>query len=612
MSDEDETPMESKHNSTGQEKPETESKPGQPATDEPSEEKPTPDNEVIEDEKPAKKRPHHRLIAWCKANKKISIPVGVLVILLLLFAIPLSRYQIAGLFLKKNYTVKVVDSVTSSPVSGADVSTAGKTAVTDGNGNAKLSGLKVGHHAVSISKKYYQDRKMDVLVPILSEKKVPSIAFEATGRPAKITVTNVINHQALAGVDISVADTEAKTDKSGNAIVVLPTGKTNAKATLSLNGYNKKEITINISDQKIEENNVTLTPSGKIYFLSKLSGKIDVVKTDLDGASRSTVLAGTGKEEDTGTVLLAARDWKYLALQSRRDSEAPRLYLIDTSNDAVTTIDEGNAIFTPVGWNDNNFVFITNRSGVPDWQAHAQALKTFNAQTKQLTILDQTAGQGTNQIDYARENYGQVYIIGKNVIYEKSWQANTYYVPGALDGKQAGIYSINISGQGFQTFKNFSYASGKTTYFTSIPYEAQGIYYQVTEKNDVSYYAYASGKITGKDDLSDTFNNYYQKSVTYLQSPSGNETFWSDPRDGKNTLFVGGQNGEDGKQIAALSDYTVYGWFSDNYLLVSKNSSELFIMPKTALPKDTGPLKITDYHKPARTFPGYGGGYGGV
>jgi hypothetical protein len=34
-------------------------------------------------------------------------------------------------------------------------------------------------------------------------------------------------------------------------------------------------------------------------------------------------------------------------------------------------------------------------------------------------------------------------------------------------------------------------------------------------------------------------------------------------------------------------------------------------MPK-APTKDTPPLKITDYHKPAQTFNGYGGGYGGI
>jgi hypothetical protein len=58
-----------------------------------------------------------------------------------------------------------------------------------------------------------------------------------------------------------------------------------------------------------------------------------------------------------------------------------------------------------------------------------------------------------------------------------------------------------------------------------------------------------------------------------------------------------------------LSDYDTYGWYSDNYLLVSKNSSELYVMDKAG--KQTA-LKISDYHKPAQVFTGYGGGYGGL
>jgi hypothetical protein len=96
---------------------------------------------------------------------------------------------------------------------------------------------------------------------------------------------------------------------------------------------------------------------------------------------------------------------------------------------------------------------------------------------------------------------------------------------------------------------------------------------------------------------------------TYLQSPSANDTFWAEPRDGKNTLFIGNEDGQKGKQIASLSEYFTYGWFTDDYLLVSKNSSELYIMPKGG---SKNAIKISDYHKPVQNFYGYGGGYGGI
>jgi hypothetical protein len=46
--------------------------------------------------------------------------------------------------------------------------------------------------------------------------------------------------------------------------------------------------------------------------------------------------------------------------------------------------------------------------------------------------------------------------------------------------------------------------------------------------------------------------------------------------------------------------------------LVSKNSSELYIMPKSGINEKLQPLKVTDYHKPVQNFYGYGGGYGGI
>jgi hypothetical protein len=325
-------------------------------------------------------------------------------------------------------------------------------------------------------------------------------------------------------------------------------------------------------------------------------------------------MAGTGKEDDRNTVLLVSRDWKYLALLSRRDTATvnPKLYLINTSDDSIVTMDtEAGASFNPVGWSDHTFIYKVSRKNVSNWQPNAQAIKSYDAESKKIAILDQTKGEGTGQYDYAFEEYGSVYQLGKTVVYDKFW-ISYYANQDLLNTKQAGIYSISATGSNAQTLKTFGYASGQNTFATSVPYKADQVYYQVTEKGTNGFYAYDNGKVTARSDISDEFNEYYnQGAVTYLQSPAGNQTFWSESRDGKNTLFVGDENGNNGKQIATLSDYKTYGWYTDDYLLVSKNSSELYIMPKSP-DKDTLPIKITDYHKPIQNFNGYGGGYGGL
>src|SRR3989344_4814468 len=91
-----------------------------------------------------------RFRGWYMASKKWSIPLSVLAILLLLLAIPTTRYPLAGLVLKKNFTLQVTDRTTNTPVSGATVSSGSTSVLTDGNGKANLR-LTVGHHSVNIT-----------------------------------------------------------------------------------------------------------------------------------------------------------------------------------------------------------------------------------------------------------------------------------------------------------------------------------------------------------------------------------------------------------------------------------------------------------------------------
>lgn len=579
---------------------------------------PLPQQPIVDKPSPEAKKPligaghWQRFRNWYVGHKKWSIPLSILLLLLILLAVPLTRYKVAGLVLKKDFTLLVSDLTTNTPVSGASVSTGSISALTDGNGKAKLR-LSVGHHNVTISKKYYQDRSAKVLVPILGQKAIPTIAAQATGRQVKITVKNSVSKKALENVDINVSDITAKTDKNGQALVVLPAGVASQKAKLSLANYNDAEVTVKVSDTKVEENDLSLTPAGKIYFLSKLSGKIDVVKSNLDGTQRETVLGGTGREDNQSTVLLASRDWKYLALLSRRDSDLAKLYLIETSTDKVTAVDEGNANFELIGWADNYFVYLVNRLGYQQWQPKASALKSYNAPAKKIAILDETDAQGSNNNNANYENFNDAYIVGSKVVFSKSWYGD-YSDSASLEDNQLAIFSINVSGGTRSTHKTFGYAAFESTYLQSFPNNPDQIYYQVVEKSgQPKFFAWANGQVSEKAEIKKDFDNYLSSGYnTYLISPSGSATFWSESRDGKNSLFTGGADGVSSKQIATLSDYQTYGWYSGDYLLVSKNGSELYIFGSDGIKKDSEALKVTDYHKPALSYPAYGGGYGGI
>jgi hypothetical protein len=81
--------------------------------------------------------------------------------------------------------------------------------------------------------------------------------------------------------------------------------------------------------------------------------------------------------------LLASRDWKYLALLSKRDGgENAKLFLINTSNDSVATMDEGDATFLLSGWSEHRFVYRVIRNKLADWTPKKQALKSFDAENQ--------------------------------------------------------------------------------------------------------------------------------------------------------------------------------------------------------------------------------------
>ena len=576
-------------------------------------ERPSEHEEVVKHEPMAGQGAHgsrlERLKSWYLQHKKLSIPLTVVLLLVLLAAIPQTRYALAGTVMSKDLAVVVKDSTAGTPVSGAKVSVGSVSAETDSSGKATLHSLKVGSKTLVITKKYYTDRKASVVVPILKAKNIPEIKLVATGRQVKIKVTDFVNGNGLADVSINLAGSISKTDKNGEALVVVPTGASTQTAKLSLDGYNSQDATVKVSDSSIQQNDFKLVASGKVYFLSKLSGKIDVVKTNLDGSERETVLAGTGKEDDTNTVLLASRDWKYLALLSARDTGQPKLYVISTDDDKLLAMDQGDANFTPVGWSNHYFVYTVARNGYNNWQPNAFSIKSYNADTGQLLTLANNNATGTSNADAQYEAIFDTLFMGNDVVYTRTW----YKYPGYLqvEGKQDVLAAIHPDGTNSRQIKT---VDANTSYISNVklnkPGELDFGVYSNNSSNATYFVLDKNGNLKQSTTLTDS--DLFSETTTYLSSPSGEQTFWQDERDGKNTLFIGDQDGGNAKQIATLSDYSTYGWYTDNYLLVSKNSSELYIIPKSGLKDNSKALKVSDYHKPSHNFYGYGGGYGGL
>lgn len=570
----------------------------------------SPASESVEPPMKIKKPSKLKRFFSTRKGKIITTIVIIAAIVGVIFTVPTTRYAVAGSFIKKDVKVSVMDSSTSKPVSDAEIKIGEQTVKTSAKGEATFKDVPVGNYTVAITKKYYKDTSSSYTVPILSSPAQLKTNLEATGRQVEVKVSNLVTKAALAKASIIVEGTSAITDDKGVATVVLPADKKTLSATVSLIGYNDKKVTIIVTEQS-GKNNAALTPEGKLFYLSNQTGTINVMKSDLDGSNAAVVVKGTGNEERSSTSLLAARDWRYLALSARRDTKQKgQLYLVDTKTGDLKVIDQGDAYFGLVGWSGHRFIYSVYRTNKKSWEPGQQSLKSYDAETNKLVALDQTLAIGTDQYDYRTETIGTPYILDGKIIYEKVWNSGGTYRYNFMIGKKSSIMSVNPDGSKKKIVKEF--VVNHTISIESRLYEPQEVSFRVTidEGNTSFFYRYEDGVLNSVSNTDEKFYDFYP---TYLISPSGNKTFWYEYRDGKNTLFVGDKNGKNGTMIASLSDYSTYGWFSDDYLLFSKGGSELYIAPANkALSADNQPVKITNYFKPGINYPGYGYGYGGI
>lgn len=526
--------------------------------------------------------------------------IGLAVILCFLLGLPFTRYKLLGIVIKKNVSVKVMDSQTGTPVSNAQVALGGVDVKTDANGLAKLK-VGVGEKSLIITKQYYRTTDVHYFVGF-SGNPASTIKLVATGRLVPITIDNTISGKPVLNAVIRILDTTAKTNNKGEASIALPTGTKSDKASISLVGYNTKQVSVQVTAAITSANSFTLTPSGTIYFLSKAGGLINVMKSNLDGSAPQTVLAGTGHETASTTRLFASHDWRYLALEANRGGTQAELYLINTSNKQVTEFDSSNSTFNPIGWSGHDFLYSLTANTGSQWQSGTQAIKDYDADQQQLNELDQNQAAG-DSTSYAYQSLSNIFLAGNALVYDTQWTAQGGY---DLSSDNDTIRVFQLGSQAKKDYESFPASS--TGLIAANRYQPQSVYFEVPSSSAAtSYYQYANQSVQTASINQTIFN---QTNPSYLLSPSGNHTVWFELSNGQDLFLTGNSNAGNQQQIAALDGYVPYGWYSDSYILASKDNDQLYILPSSGLSGAQTPFKITAYYEPNGSNNSYE--YGGL
>lgn len=301
-------------------------------------------------------------------------------------ALPTSRYwalNTAGV--RSSSSLKVVDSTTQLPLKGVEVTVGNKQALTDSEGNATLSDLKLGAAQLTIGQVGFEEIHRDIVVGWGSNP-LGNFALKATGVQYVIEVTDYLSEQPLEGVEATNGGVTAVSDKEGKITLTLEsTLVAKDGVVLSKAGYRSKPIDLN--DDPKEPTQAAMVVDRKAVFVSKQSGKYDVYKSDVDGENREVLLAGTG-HENSNISLVVSQDGKRAAYVSTRDNKRDdggfllsSLVLINVENGSALTIAEA-AQIQLIDWVGSRLVFQLGSSDSDDEERYTVSSYDYTSNTR--------------------------------------------------------------------------------------------------------------------------------------------------------------------------------------------------------------------------------------
>lgn len=439
--------------------------------------------------------------------------------------------------------------------------------------------------------------KDDVISKSKESKSAEQVsAPESHTYQASIKIVNKITAQPIDEARVLINSEVYTSDKDGIAVVgAYFVGKQEVK--ISASGFNEITSKIDISEEESAEikDTISLVPSGKIYYLSENGNKIDTVKSNIDGSDRTVIVPGTGYESkaDENTVLLSSTDWRFLALKIKRTTQQnyQAIYFIDSADDQLKTIDEGDADFNINGWIGGRLIYTkTEFPGVksgPD----KYTLRSFNPDTSKITILDKADGlKGQEQqIFYVPRLFTGISSVGDRFIYFRNDSANNP--------------SVDIIDPDGSNHKVLLAMSGDQVPSSIVEYRPYKFYINIYSPTQQKVYEFKLG-----DDKPTEISPFGQPSYPYLlRSPSGKKTLWNEDHS-RDVLHIGDENASNDRTSSVVNGYAEYGWFTDDYILVSKGTS-LFILSSDL---SHNPLLIDSafFHRYPNYHSGYIYGYG--
>lgn len=513
---------------------------------------------------------------WHNRKARYATVVIVLLAIIALAVLPVTRsFALNTVGVRATATVTVLDDTTQLPLQNAQVSLGGATVTSDADGKVSLRQVKLGSQQLQVSKVAFATATKSVQVA-LGSNALGTVALKAVGAQYHFKVVDYLSGKPVTTAQAVSGQASAQADKNGLIVLTVKNGDSNDSqfdVSISADGYLKTKVptTIGVTDTK----QVSLLLDKQEVYISKQSGKYDVYKSNIDGANKQLLLAGTGTETSDVSLVISPSG-ESAALVSSRDNLhdsggylLQALTVIDVASGTARTIDHSEKIQL-VDWVGNHLVYAEAKAGASAANASRYQLMSYDYQNNQRLLLDHA-------------NYFNDIVSAEGSIY--------YATSNQYAGGVSQFNRIGVDGTGKQTILNDEVWNIFRTDYNDFALSSA-----------TSWYTYKLGdsKVTPTDKA------YSGTGRFYLDSPDGKQSVWVDNRDGKGALVV--YDKASGQERIAVEQSGLTGpvrWLDNGSLVFRVKTSQESADYAVSLVQGATAKKITDVTNASGLGPWY-------
>lgn len=459
---------------------------------------------------------------WSKQGRW-TLGATVAAILVVSIITPSIRYFVlntAGVRVKSS--ISVVDLTTQQPLKNTLVRVGDAEATTDAEGNATLSGVRLGSQRLTVDKLAFSTIDKQVTVG-LGSNPLGTFELTPTGVRYEFHVSKFLSGDKLAKVELSSGAADARTNDDGIAVLTVDQPSDTFVVRLSGNGLRTDDIKVDAETKK--PISAALVTDRKHAYISKRSGKLDLYSNYADGKGDKLILAGTGSERESDISITPHPTDNIIAYVSTRSGRTnddgyllSSLLIVDTNSAEDTHIVTTERIAI-IGWQGGRLIYQQITQGPSAAKDERYKLMSYDPETNNSQQL-----ASANYMNDAEIFAGQVYFAPS----------------GALQPGKAMLYRINVDGSNQQAVMDQEVWRIIRT----------GVDMITLNTSDQGWYEYQAGqaKPTAR-----TGAPADMQSRRYTPTPTGSLSAWVDERDGKGTLLVYDHATKTEKPITAIS-----------------------------------------------------------